>query len=60
LDAIPFNQAFKFDLEIWHWAATRMTYAAATYWYGAPGATSNRHANQEEAARPITVLEKQP
>ena len=53
LDAIPFNQSLKMDLEIWHWEATDMAYAAATYWYARPGATSNRPPVPDEAARPI-------
>ncbi len=38
LDAIPFRKSFKFDMEIWHWAGTTMSYAVTTYWYGRPGA----------------------
>jgi len=56
LDAIPFTQSLQFDLEVWHWAATKMTYAAATYWYARPGARGNRAPQPEEAARPIDEL----
>ena len=53
LDAIPFTKSLKFDMEIWHWAACKMDYAVATYWYGLPGATSNRGPEPEEAAAPL-------
>lgn len=53
LDAIPFNTSLKLDLEIWHWEATRVAYAAATYWYARPGATCNRPPSLDEAARPV-------
>jgi hypothetical protein len=56
LDAIPFTRSLKFDMEIWHWTATKMTFAAATYWYARPGARSHRGPQPEEAARPIEQL----
>ncbi len=41
LDAVPFRQSFRFDLERWHWVETiAIDYATVAYWYGAPGATS--------------------
>jgi hypothetical protein len=42
LDAIPFDDSFKFDMEIWHWSATQVDYGTTTYWYGAPGASAMR------------------
>ena len=41
------------DMEILHWEATTMAYAAATYWYARPGAICNRPPVPNEAARPI-------
>lgn len=41
MDNIPFDSSLKFDLEIWHWADTRITQAITAYWYGAPGAQDN-------------------
>ncbi len=55
LDAIPFTSDLRFDMEIWHWAKTRVDYAITTYWYGAPGARSNRSPEPEEAAHPVTL-----
>ncbi len=37
LDAIPFSQAFKFDMELWHWAHVKMDYAITTFYYVFPG-----------------------
>lgn len=42
IDDYPFNTAFRFDMEVWHWEACKVAMAATTYWYGAPGASSNR------------------
>ena len=53
LDAIPFSNRLKMDMEIWHWEAAVMSYAAVTYWYAVPGATSNRNPDDTEAARPV-------
>jgi hypothetical protein len=53
LDAIPFRRSLRFDMEIWHWDQTEVEYAAATYWYARPGATSNRKPEPGEAARPV-------
>jgi hypothetical protein len=57
LDAIPFQSSIRFDLEIWHWAATKMTYASTTYWYARPGALSNRPPAPEEARRTIQQIQ---
>jgi hypothetical protein len=58
LDAIPFARSIEFDLEIWHWEATQVAYAAATYWYARPGASSNRVPVPTEAARAISSIGK--
>ncbi len=58
LDAIPFSRHLKFDMEIWHWEATTMEYAATTYWYARSGATCNRAPDAAEAVRPILVEAK--
>jgi hypothetical protein len=53
LDSIAFTKSLKFDWEIWHWAATDMAYAATTYWYALPGATSNGATDDTEAKRAV-------
>lgn len=37
LDDIPFRESLRFDMEIWHWVETAMSYATVAYWYGPPG-----------------------
>ncbi len=56
LDTIPVTNGFKFDMEIWNWADTKVDYAAATYWYALPGSRDNRPKQPTEAAtmlRPV-------
>jgi hypothetical protein len=53
LDGITFNRSLNVDLEVWHWDSTIMAYAAATYWYAKPGATSNRTPMTDEAAHQV-------
>jgi hypothetical protein len=59
LDEVPFERSLKFDMEIWDWAATKLEYSAATFWYARPGATSNRGPMPEEAARPLLEAPQQ-
>ncbi len=41
LDTIPFTKSLKFDMEVWHWAKTEVSYAATTFFYALPGASVN-------------------
>jgi hypothetical protein len=36
LDAVPFTSAFRFDLELWHWSDTSVTWEAMAYFYARP------------------------
>ena len=40
-DCIPFSNAFKFDIELWHWAEKEQHYSSwnTSYWYARPGST---------------------
>ncbi len=49
LDAIPFTKSLKFDMELWHWADTKINYAPATFWYARPGAAANVKFDPEAA-----------
>ena len=60
LDAIPFTQSLKLDMEVWHWGDCDVAYAAATHWYALPGATSNRGPAPDEAARDIPAPPDKP
>jgi hypothetical protein len=53
LDGIPFQKRLQLDLEIWHWDATDVAYAATSYWYARPGARCNRGPEPAEAARRV-------
>ena len=56
LDGIPFNKSLQFDFELMSWKPTTLIYAATTYWYAFPGATSNLKSQPDEAAQPIPTL----
>jgi hypothetical protein len=56
LDDIPFTTAFKLDMEIWHWANTKVDYAVGCFWYARPDATSNRAPTPEEARRSLSEI----
>lgn len=49
IDAIPFTRSLKFDMEVWHWAKTEVSYAATTFFYALPGATTNREPQLDAA-----------
>jgi len=53
LDAIPFQKSIQFDMELWHWAQTTMSYAPTTFWYARAGATWDVKPDPKEAKRPI-------
>ncbi|MBN1909374.1 MAG: DUF2961 domain-containing protein [Pirellulales bacterium] len=53
LDAIPFNESFQFDMEVWHWQRTEVDYAVTTYWYAEPGATAKKYDGPGEAVQPV-------
>ncbi len=38
-DAIPFRSAFKFQIELWHWAEVTVDYDRVVYWYAPSGST---------------------
>ncbi|MBS1724885.1 MAG: DUF2961 domain-containing protein [Armatimonadetes bacterium] len=42
LERLPFNSAFRFDMELWHWKECDMSYARTTYWYAKPGGSPAR------------------
>ena len=56
LDGIPFRRSLKFDMELMSWKPTTLTYAATTYWYAFPGATSNLSPQPKAAALPVPTL----
>jgi len=53
LDAIPFKRSLCVDMELWHWAATRINFAPATMWYAMRGAAWNAPPAPDEARRAV-------
>ncbi len=52
LDAIPFARSIDVNMEVWHWQATRMAYAAATHFYAQPGVKHDCPADVEQLQVP--------
>ena len=42
LDAVPFTKQLVFDMELWHWDDTHVSWSAMTYYYARPGAKVTR------------------
>jgi len=40
LDVLRFDERLKFDMELWHWGTTAVTYDTIVYFYASPGATN--------------------
>ncbi len=53
LDGIPFQKSLKFDMELWHWAETKMNFAPTTFWYARPGCTTNVEPDPKTALLPV-------
>jgi len=58
LDVIPFDKSLKFDMEIWHWADTKIDYAPTTYWYGTKDAKATYFENVERVQLPVKLSDK--
>jgi hypothetical protein len=58
LDAIPFSTQLQFDMEMWHWAYTRMNYAPVTYYYLQSG-SSNRGINTAMVQKKVILNRNQ-
>jgi len=55
LDAIPFHQQIKSDIELWHWAKTRINMALTSYWYAMPGFKTNVLPDIESVQIPVVT-----
>lgn len=55
LDAIPFTNSFKFDMEVWHWREADVAYGATTYFYAMPGAKVNIKPQPENSGRDLLL-----
>lgn len=56
LDGIPFRQRLRMDVEVNTWKPSELDYAATTYWYALPGATSNVSPAPAAAARAVPCI----
>ncbi|MDR2706738.1 MAG: DUF2961 domain-containing protein [Planctomycetaceae bacterium] len=54
LDTIPFTKDFRFDMEVWHWAKTKIDYSVVTFWYGFESTTVT-----DFQSRPVQIAEVQ-
>jgi hypothetical protein len=41
LDAIPFQNEIRSDIELWHWVKTTVNFAMSSFWYARPGVETN-------------------
>lgn len=55
LDAMPFNKKIESDIEMWHWAKTKINYAMTSYWYAKPGYSSNIDPAPDLVKKPVPV-----
>lgn len=55
LDALPFNESLEVDMELWHWHATWINYAPATYYYMRPGGSTNIVPDTEGARAKVAL-----
>lgn len=53
LDAVPFAEQIRFDVEIMGWSAGVVDYDAATFWYGDKDVVVMGTSGSEEALRPL-------
>jgi len=53
LDAIPFKKKIQSNIELWHWALTRINMAMTTFYYVMPGFSINVSPDAEAVRRPV-------
>ncbi len=53
LDAMPFDEQISSNIEMWHWALTKINFALTTYYYVAPGFSINLAPDVAGAQRPV-------
>ena len=58
LDAVAFQTRIQYDMEVWHSAECDMAYAAACFWYAAPGSSCNLSAVPESVEQSLVDLRR--
>lgn len=55
LDAIPFTESLRFDMELLHWTKTVVNFSPVSYWYMKPGGICHVQPETEEAKKPVIM-----
>ncbi|UCG27231.1 MAG: DUF2961 domain-containing protein, partial [Bacteroidales bacterium] len=55
LDAMPFANSIRSDIELWHWAQTKINFAMTSYWYVKPGFSSNADPDPDMVRNPVAM-----
>ncbi len=55
LDAMPFEKSIQSDIELWHWALTKINFAMASFYYVLPGYEINVTPDIESVRRPVAL-----
>ena len=55
LDGIPFTKSIIFDMELWHWAKTKINYAPVAFWYMLPGGQNFTPVDVAGAKEPVAM-----
>ncbi|TPE44046.1 glycoside hydrolase family 172 protein [Pontibacter mangrovi] len=55
LDAIPFSNTLKFDMEMWHWTRAHINFAPVSFYYMLPGGKTNIAPDVENAKEPVVL-----
>lgn len=55
LDAIPFTESLRFDMELLHWTKTVVNFSPVSYWYIKPGGICHVQPETEEAKKPVIM-----
>ncbi len=58
LDAIPFNQQLKFDMEMWHWTRSHINFAPITFFYLHPDGIQPVVPDVENARENVVLKKK--
>jgi hypothetical protein len=61
IDNIPFEESFRFDMELWHWSTDiTVDMSVTAYWYARPGATDSFAPLTKEDLRVVRAAEYVP
>ena len=55
LDAIPFSNSLKFDMEMWHWTRAHINFAPVSFRYMLPGGTTNVEPDPANAKNSVVL-----